>query len=132
MTKPADDKLGHAKREIKALKVQLDQEKKANVSNAKCECSMSISMLGDGCRYCQPQEYIDRLGEWLDEQGAILEKLEDSAVVPEGWKLLPIKPTRNMIDAAHDNQCITRYEATITWEEMIGASPAPPKQEPAK
>jgi hypothetical protein len=132
MSKPADDKLGHAKREIKALKVQLDQEKKANVSNAKCECSMSISMLGDGCRYCQPQEYIDRLGEWLDEQGAILEKLEDSAVVPEGWKLVPIKPTRNMIDAAHDSQCITRYEATITWEEMIKASPEPPEQEPAK
>jgi hypothetical protein len=132
MSKPADDKLGHAKREIKALKVQLDQEKKANVSNAKCECSMSISMLGDGCRYCQPQEYIDRLNEWLDEQGAILEKLEDSAVVPEGWKLVPIKPTRNMIDAAHDSQCITRYEATITWEEMIEASPTPPEQEPSE
>jgi chromosome segregation ATPase len=27
MTKPADDKLGHAKREIKALKVQIDQLK---------------------------------------------------------------------------------------------------------
>jgi predicted nuclease with TOPRIM domain len=27
MTKPADDKLGHAKREIKALKLQLEQLK---------------------------------------------------------------------------------------------------------
>jgi hypothetical protein len=27
MTKPIDDKLGHAKREIKALKVQLEQER---------------------------------------------------------------------------------------------------------
>ena len=33
-----------------------------------CKCSMSISMLGDGCRHCQPQEYIDRLGEMLDEE----------------------------------------------------------------
>lgn len=24
-------------------------------------------MTGDGCRYCQPQEYIDKLSEWLDE-----------------------------------------------------------------
>ena len=28
---------------------------------AKCECSMRISILGDGCRYCQPQEHIDYL-----------------------------------------------------------------------
>lgn len=33
-----------------------------------CKCSMSISMLGDGCRNCQPQEYIDRLIEMLDEE----------------------------------------------------------------
>jgi hypothetical protein len=132
MTKPADDKLGHAKREIKALKVQLDQEKKANVSNANCECSMSISMLGDGCRYCQPQEYIDRLSEWLDEQGAILEKLEDSAVVPEGWKLVPIKPTLDMIYAAHEDGCIDHYEAEITWEIMVAAAQEPSKQEPAE
>ena len=33
-----------------------------------CKCSMSISMLGDGCRHCQPQEYIDRFSEMLDEE----------------------------------------------------------------
>ena len=27
----------------------------------KCKCSLAISLNGDGCRYCQPQEYIDRL-----------------------------------------------------------------------
>lgn len=31
-----------------------------------CRCSMAISMLGDGCRYCQPQTYIDHLLETLD------------------------------------------------------------------
>jgi hypothetical protein len=53
------------------------------VSASKCDCSMAIAVLGDGCRYCQPQEYINRLEEWLDEQGAILEKLEDNAIGPE-------------------------------------------------
>jgi hypothetical protein len=53
------------------------------MSESKCECSMAIAVLGDGCRYCQPQEYIDRLEDWLDEQGAILEKLEDNAIGPE-------------------------------------------------
>ena len=28
---------------------------------SKCKCSMAISLTGDGCRHCQPQEYIDRL-----------------------------------------------------------------------
>ena len=37
-----------------------------------CRCSMSISVLGDGCRYCQHQEYIDRLSEMLDEERAEL------------------------------------------------------------
>lgn len=40
----------------------------------KCQCTMSISMLGDGCRYCQPQEYIDRLHEGIDEDRAELDK----------------------------------------------------------
>jgi hypothetical protein len=35
---------------------------------SKCDCSWSISVLGDGCRYCQPQEYIDRLHGTLDDE----------------------------------------------------------------
>jgi hypothetical protein len=31
---------------------------------------MAISVNGDGCRYCQPQEYIDKLSEWLEESRA--------------------------------------------------------------
>jgi tellurite resistance protein len=33
---------------------------------SQCKCSMSISALGDGCRYCQPQEFIDRLAAIYD------------------------------------------------------------------
>ena len=33
----------------------------------QCNCSMSIRVLGDGCRYCQPQEYIDRLIEQMQD-----------------------------------------------------------------
>jgi len=49
------------------------------MNDKRCTCSMSISMLGDGCRYCQPQEHIDRLGEWLDEEREQVSELEASA-----------------------------------------------------
>lgn len=48
-----------------------------------CKCSMSISVLGDGCRYCQPQEYIDRLSEMLDEERA---ELSDAQAIIDGLR----------------------------------------------
>lgn len=36
--------------------------------DSRCKCSMAISMVGDGCRYCQPQEYIDRLEEVIVDE----------------------------------------------------------------
>ena len=48
-----------------------------------CKCSMSISMLGDGCRHCQPQEYIDRLGEMLGEERS---ELSDAQAIIDGLR----------------------------------------------
>ena len=47
------------------------------MSDQRCKCPMTISVTGDGCRYCQPQSYIDSLGEWLDEERARVAELED-------------------------------------------------------
>jgi hypothetical protein len=58
--------------------------------------------------------------------------MKSRVVVPDGWKLVPIKPTRDMIDAAHDHECIDFYEAGITWEAMIAASPLLLDQEPTQ
>ena len=48
---------------------------------SKCKCTMAISVNGDGCRYCQPQTYIDHLIETLDEdraeRDAALAKVEE-------------------------------------------------------
>jgi hypothetical protein len=38
---------------------------------------MAISVNGDGCRYCQPQEYIDKLSEWLEESRAEVMSYEE-------------------------------------------------------
>lgn len=34
---------------------------------SECKCTMAQSITGDGCRYCQPQEYIDRLHEQIND-----------------------------------------------------------------
>ena len=48
-----------------------------------CKCSMSISMLGDGCRYCQLQEYIDRLSDMLNEERS---ELSDATAIIDGLR----------------------------------------------
>jgi len=34
---------------------------------SKCTCTLAIRALGDGCRHCQPQEYIDHLHGIIEE-----------------------------------------------------------------
>lgn len=46
----------------------------------KCKCSFSIRILGDGCRYCQPQEYIDRLHDSMEDMVHI-EPLSDEDII---------------------------------------------------
>jgi hypothetical protein len=125
MTKPADDKLGHAKREIKALKLKLEScSRFASQHLGKIE---RLEVLVESCskRNESDCDLIDSLQEQVAE-------LEASAVTPKGYKLVSIKPTRNMIDAAHDSGYIDHYEAEITWEIMVAAAQEPPKQEPAE
>jgi len=45
----------------------IDYLRRLRMINPRCKCSMSISLTGDGCRYCQPQEHIDRIKGHLDE-----------------------------------------------------------------
>ena len=42
----------------------------------KCQCSLRVRLTGDGCRYCQPQEYIDRLHDSAKEEHAEIERQE--------------------------------------------------------
>lgn len=62
-----------------------------------CQCSMAISMLGDGCRYCQPQTYIEHLLETLEDaratpvseakaQGVVMPELELQSAADEAFR----------------------------------------------
>lgn len=39
----------------------------AGQGQEKCVCTFAQRVVGDGCRHCNPQEYIDRLHKCLDE-----------------------------------------------------------------
>jgi len=52
---------------------------------SSCKCTMAQSAVGDGCRYCQPQEYIDRLHDhmaedekdWQEERSKLMWALDE-------------------------------------------------------
>jgi hypothetical protein len=53
------------------------------MKDKRCKCSMSISLVGDGCRYCQPQEHIDTLSYIIE---GLEEETEATCVVLEEIK----------------------------------------------
>jgi hypothetical protein len=112
MTKSADDKLGHAKREIKALTGQL-AEAKEHVER------LEFCLAG--------QESISELLESLTESdGKLISKLheqvaelEANAVVPEGLTLVPATATREIENAIGRNR---NMKASEIWEVAVSVA----------
>ena len=55
----------------------------SRATDQRCKCDMRTSLVGDGCRYCNPQYYIDMLEEQAKEDdtdpllGKMAEALEE-------------------------------------------------------
>ena len=50
------------------------------------------------------------------------------AARPRGWKLVPIKPTQDMVDSAYDAQGeATEVAIRDAWSAMLSAAPQPMK-----
>ena len=77
----------------------------------------SISMWGD--------DYSQAVKEILRDYAAHLRERESAkAGVPDGWQLVPVEPTRGMLDAAtnYDSDMIGLY-ALEFWQAMLAAAP---------
>ena len=64
--------------EINACKEALEQPAQEPVSKveSKCKCDFRTKLVGDGCRYCQPQDFIDRLLDDLKDSDERIDELE--------------------------------------------------------
>ena len=88
---------------------------------SKCTCRMAISVLGDGCRYCQPQEYIDRMHEQMDdeqvERDAALALLEEVSYGGPDW---PEYSKQGMGCGLEDCGITDCYEAMqLGWDDAV-------------
>ena len=63
------------------------------MSENKCKCDLRTKLVGDGCRYCNPQHYIDHLHDALDARDWVgLTDEELSAIWGEfGLALMPVR-----------------------------------------
>jgi hypothetical protein len=129
MTKPADDKLGHAKREIKALRLQLDARGNyiERLELWRAEDKFQYELLEALVESCSKRNESDC--DLIDNLQDQVSELVASAVVPEGWKLVPMVSTTVMDLAA---LALSTDVPDDFWKIMIAASPLPPNQEPAE
>ena len=54
-------------------------------SKYKCKCSMRIKLVGDGCRYCNPQYYISLLERQTEDDQKDLETLSAEVTKYREW-----------------------------------------------
>ncbi len=67
---------------------------------SKCQCDLRTKLVGDGCRYCNAQEYIDKLIEIIEEQRT--------------WVGLDEKDF-----SAINQSCLTKLQAATSAESIL-------------
>ena len=84
------------------------------------------------CQAQEPFHPLKRIAEKMTRRDALIAEHEDEAV-PEGWKLVPIEPTVEMLrDGA--NQCLNFYSekgpyprSRAVYRAMLDAAPPAPE-----
>lgn len=61
----------------------------------------------------------------LDRIDAVLAGKLPEPVMPEGWQLVPVEPTENMIGHGCGASVMVVSEVAKAWEAMLAAAPSP-------
>lgn len=97
------------------------------------EAELESAKLGESFHDKQANEYARQVAHWIgkfdevkaerDQLRAELEKVR----VPEGWKLVPVKPTEKMVEVGYAAiNCKATSPTRLAWNAMITAAPTPP------
>jgi hypothetical protein len=93
----------------------------------------------------EPGGYCSEMDQMIDQAAALLRRIPELEAqrdqlraelekvrVPEGWKLVPVEPTREMLDrGSHNVNCNYHYGTMETiakhaYKAMLTAAPTPP------
>lgn len=90
-----------------------------------CNCSFSKSLLGSGCKFCQPEEYIKVLEDAIEEQQEYIKELEDEIQGLENSKEFLLKVNEDLEDENERLLAANKYlqdgfdEISEDYEELF-------------
>jgi len=86
-----------------------------------CKCSMRIKLVGDGCRYCNPQYWINHFVDERDELQSRIEELEEALYDIDDYEADHPPQTKGVERPATPIQLIAR--------KGLAGNPSKPDQE---
>lgn len=121
------------KQQLAAMGVEMAEQKQQPMCMAKRieELEAQVRVMAELLREAKP--YMDHRGGagvkgytklTKDIDAALAGKLP-APVVPEGWKMVPVEPTKSMIGHGCGASVMVVSEVIMSWAAMLSAAPKP-------
>jgi hypothetical protein len=126
----ADGKADEVEEAIAALRAALAEPQAEHPVQALDERA-TFEAWAEGEQFClhrddseKYREYHRATTRWAWQAWQARAALASAPQVPQGWKLVPVEPTKDMVEAAYDNVTGGGGRAAI-YAAMLAAAPAP-------
>ncbi len=110
---------------------------------ARLDCDATDADMGRKPIACTRRRAAAELRRLHAEIQQLKDQLSARKAAPDGWRLVPVEPTEEMLDAAHASDCEYSKRAfggrmhmpqaaEDHWHVMLSAAPPPPDRDPLK